>query len=86
MEKAEAREKERLKEEARRIRRLESGFKNMLKQAAPPLDVNASWDDVSTYLPISISTISIRRWREHPLLCARDDVRFHCCVLRRWYC
>ncbi len=46
IEKAEAREKERLKEEARKIRRLENGFKTMLKQAAPPLELSSSWEEV----------------------------------------
>ncbi|XP_071941399.1 pre-mRNA-processing factor 40 homolog B-like [Antedon mediterranea] len=45
-EKAEAREKERLKEEARKQRRKESAFKAMLKQAAPPLDTSSNWDEV----------------------------------------
>ncbi|KAK2161677.1 hypothetical protein NP493_1565g00027 [Ridgeia piscesae] len=46
IEKAEAREKERLKEEARKQRRLESSFRNMLKQSAPPLAVGDKWEDV----------------------------------------
>ncbi|KAM9319957.1 pre-mRNA-processing factor 40 homolog B [Gastrophryne carolinensis] len=46
LEKAEAREQERGKEEARKFRRKEAAFKSMLKQAAPPLEVNCSWDDV----------------------------------------
>ena len=49
IEKAEAREKERLKEEARKQRRLENTFKNMLKQAAPPLEVGAVWEEVKYY-------------------------------------
>ena len=47
IEKAEAREKERLKEESKRQKRLENSFKNMLKQSAPPLDVGNQWDEVS---------------------------------------
>ncbi|XP_066287093.1 pre-mRNA-processing factor 40 homolog B-like isoform X2 [Branchiostoma lanceolatum] len=46
IEKAEAREKERQKEEARKQRRKEAAFKNMLKQATPPLDTTSTWDDV----------------------------------------
>jgi len=46
MEKAEAREKERIKEEARKHRRSESSFKSMLKQSAPPLEPTDQWDDV----------------------------------------
>ncbi|KAJ8024892.1 Pre-mRNA-processing factor 40-like A [Holothuria leucospilota] len=46
LEKAEARKKEREKEQARQLRRLESAFKSMLKNAAPPIDVNSKWEDV----------------------------------------
>ena len=49
IEKAEAREKERLKEESKRQKRLENSFKNMLKQSAPPLDVGNQWDEVSRH-------------------------------------
>lgn len=48
IEKAEAREKERVKEETRRLRRLEASFKNMLKASTPVLDANSKWEDVST--------------------------------------
>ncbi|KAM4700430.1 pre-mRNA-processing factor 40 homolog B isoform 1-T1 [Discoglossus pictus] len=46
LEKAEARERERGKEEARKFRRKEASFKNMLKQTTPPLELDCSWDDV----------------------------------------
>lgn len=46
MEKAEAAEKEREREEQRRRRRLESALKSTLRQLAPPLDPQATWDDV----------------------------------------
>ena len=46
IEKAEAREKERLKEESKKQKRIENSFKNMLKQSAPPLDVKDDWDEV----------------------------------------
>uniref|UniRef100_A0A8C5M4H0 Pre-mRNA-processing factor 40 homolog B n=1 Tax=Leptobrachium leishanense TaxID=445787 RepID=A0A8C5M4H0_9ANUR len=45
LEKAEARERERGKEEARKFRRKEAAFKSMLKQAAPPLELDCTWDD-----------------------------------------
>jgi len=45
-EKAEARERELMKDEARKQRRMESSFKTMLKQAAPPLEITDKWDDV----------------------------------------
>lgn len=47
MEKAEAREKERQKEEMRKMRKFEGAFKTMLKQAEPPLDIGAVWENVS---------------------------------------
>nr|CAD7403926.1 unnamed protein product [Timema poppensis] len=46
LEKAEARERERLKEEARRLKRLEAGFKSLLKSY--DIDYNSSWDDTRT--------------------------------------
>ncbi|XP_071978596.1 pre-mRNA-processing factor 40 homolog A isoform X2 [Engystomops pustulosus] len=46
LEKAEAREREREKEEARKMKRKESAFKSMLKQAAPPIEVESSWEEV----------------------------------------
>jgi len=45
-EKAEGREKERLKKEERESKRRESSFKQMLKQAAPPLESGDRWDNV----------------------------------------
>uniref|UniRef100_A0A1A8DMV1 Pre-mRNA-processing factor 40 homolog A n=1 Tax=Nothobranchius kadleci TaxID=1051664 RepID=A0A1A8DMV1_NOTKA len=46
LEKAEAREREREKEEARKMKRKEAAFKTMLKQATPPLEPEASWEEV----------------------------------------
>jgi len=46
VEKAESREKERIKEEIRKQKRIEAAFRNMLKQAAPPLDLNMQWEEV----------------------------------------
>lgn len=46
LEKAEAREREREKEEARKMKRKESAFKSMLKQATPPIEVDAVWEDI----------------------------------------
>ncbi|XP_041440298.1 pre-mRNA-processing factor 40 homolog B isoform X3 [Xenopus laevis] len=46
LEKAEARERERGKEEARKIRRKEAAFKSMLKQSIPPLETDSAWDEV----------------------------------------
>ncbi|WAQ94419.1 PR40A-like protein, partial [Mya arenaria] len=46
IEKAEAREKERLKEEARKLRKLETAFKNMLGDANPAIEENAKWEEI----------------------------------------
>uniref|UniRef100_U3KHP0 Pre-mRNA-processing factor 40 homolog A n=1 Tax=Ficedula albicollis TaxID=59894 RepID=U3KHP0_FICAL len=46
LEKAEAREREREKEEARKMKRKESAFKSMLKQATPPIELDAVWEDI----------------------------------------
>ncbi|XP_061579608.1 pre-mRNA-processing factor 40 homolog A isoform X2 [Cololabis saira] len=46
LEKAEAREREREKEEARKMKRKEAAFKNMLKQATPPLEPESTWEGV----------------------------------------
>ncbi|XP_013421515.1 pre-mRNA-processing factor 40 homolog A [Lingula anatina] len=46
IEKAEAREKERMKEESRKQKKLENAFKSMLKQATPPLEPTTQWEDV----------------------------------------
>lgn len=51
LEKAEAREREREKEEARKMKRKEAAFKNMLKQATPPLEPETSWESVSAFSP-----------------------------------
>ncbi|XP_037562636.1 pre-mRNA-processing factor 40 homolog B isoform X7 [Dermacentor silvarum] len=44
LEKAAAREKERLKEEARKQRKLENAFRAMLKGAMPSIDSGSTWD------------------------------------------
>ncbi|CAF4407964.1 unnamed protein product, partial [Rotaria magnacalcarata] len=46
MEKAELREKDRLKEEARKQKRLESNFKQLLKAKLNSLNEQSKWDDV----------------------------------------
>lgn len=51
LEKAEAREREREKEEARKMKRKEAAFKNMLKQATPPLEPETAWESVSSLSP-----------------------------------
>ena len=44
MEKAEAHERERLKEEARKEKRIESTFRHMLKHAIPAVDSTCTWE------------------------------------------
>ncbi|XP_069086622.1 pre-mRNA-processing factor 40 homolog B isoform X2 [Pleurodeles waltl] len=46
LEKAEAREREREKDEARKLRRREAAFKTMLKQVVPSLEPSSNWEDV----------------------------------------
>ncbi|KAM3935645.1 pre-mRNA-processing factor 40 homolog B isoform 2-T2 [Leptodactylus fuscus] len=71
LEKAEARERERGKEEARKFRRKEAAFKSMLKQAAPPLEIDSNWDDVrerfvgdSAFDQITVESERIRLFKE----------------------
>uniref|UniRef100_A0A7M4E0W1 Pre-mRNA-processing factor 40 homolog A n=1 Tax=Crocodylus porosus TaxID=8502 RepID=A0A7M4E0W1_CROPO len=71
LEKAEAREREREKEEARKLRRREAAFKSMLKQAAPPLEPGAMWDEVrerfvcdTAFEQITLESERIRLFRE----------------------
>uniref|UniRef100_A0A0L8I8J1 Pre-mRNA-processing factor 40 homolog B n=1 Tax=Octopus bimaculoides TaxID=37653 RepID=A0A0L8I8J1_OCTBM len=72
IEKAEAREKERLKEEARKIRRLEGAFKAMLKQASPSIDSMTRWEDIRVRLEkeipfeaITLESERIRLYKEY---------------------
>lgn len=46
LEKAEAREKERVKEEARKQRRLEIAFCNLLRNSSPPIEPGMKWEEV----------------------------------------
>uniref|UniRef100_A0A8C0GST4 Pre-mRNA processing factor 40 homolog B n=1 Tax=Chelonoidis abingdonii TaxID=106734 RepID=A0A8C0GST4_CHEAB len=71
LEKAEAREREREKEEVRKLRRREAAFKSMLKQAAPPLEPGSSWDEVRerflsdlAFEQITLESERIRLFRE----------------------
>ncbi|VDM16214.1 unnamed protein product [Hydatigera taeniaeformis] len=47
MEKARNRERERQREEARRMHKLEQGFFEMLRQADPPVETTTTWEEVS---------------------------------------
>ncbi|CAM1294798.1 PRPF40A (predicted), partial [Pycnogonum litorale] len=50
LEKAEAREKERQKEEARKLKKLESNFRSLLKDTIPAIDYNSKWDEFRSQL------------------------------------
>ncbi|XP_064614415.1 LOW QUALITY PROTEIN: pre-mRNA-processing factor 40 homolog A-like [Liolophura sinensis] len=83
IEKAEAREKERLKEEARKLRKLESSFKSMLKQASPPIDVGSKWEDVrsqfereSAFELITLESERIRLYKEY-LMALEESCSHH---------
>ena len=72
IEKAEAREKERIKEEIRKQKRIESTFRNMLKQAAPPVDVDAKWEECrerfaneESFKAVMVEADRIRIFAEH---------------------
>ncbi|XP_051701416.2 pre-mRNA-processing factor 40 homolog B isoform X4 [Oryctolagus cuniculus] len=71
LEKAEAREREREKEEARRVRRREAAFRSMLRQAAPALELGTAWEEVrerfvcdSAFAQITLESERIRLFRE----------------------
>ncbi|CAF3202727.1 unnamed protein product [Rotaria sp. Silwood2] len=72
MEKAEIKEKERLKEEARKQKRLESNFKQLLKAKLDSLTEQSKWDDVkgqiendNDYLALSSELDRIRLFEEY---------------------
>ncbi|XP_077339412.1 pre-mRNA-processing factor 40 homolog B isoform X1 [Lithobates pipiens] len=84
LEKAEARERERGKEEARKLRRKEAAFKSMLKQAAPPLEGDSSWDDVrerfvgdSAFNQITVESERIRLFKEFVLSIENEYQHHH---------
>ncbi|XP_058529739.1 pre-mRNA-processing factor 40 homolog B isoform X5 [Ochotona princeps] len=71
LEKAEAREREREKEAARRVRRREAAFRSMLRQAVPALELGTAWEEVrerfvcdSAFEQITLESERIRLFRE----------------------
>uniref|UniRef100_A0A4W6FP18 PRP40 pre-mRNA processing factor 40 homolog A n=1 Tax=Lates calcarifer TaxID=8187 RepID=A0A4W6FP18_LATCA len=74
LEKAEAREREREKEEARKMKRKEAAFKNMLKQATPPLEPEASWEGVRERF-LKESAFEDWEWAEFIIHHHHDDVQ-----------
>ena len=72
IEKAEAREKERVKEEQRNAKRREGSFRNMLKNAAPPLVAGDVWENVrnrfendDAFTAIEIESDRLRLYKEY---------------------
>ncbi|XP_012268534.2 pre-mRNA-processing factor 40 homolog A [Athalia rosae] len=70
LEKAEAREKERIKEETRKFKKLETGFKNLLKTL--DVDYQMSWEDVrvkiegeSDFKAITLESERVRIFKEY---------------------
>ncbi|XP_050419250.1 pre-mRNA-processing factor 40 homolog A [Patella vulgata] len=74
IEKAEAREKERLKEEARKLKKLENAFKTLLKQAEPQIEFDTPWDEARQRVErepgfdiITLESERIRLYKEYTL-------------------
>ncbi|XP_042901270.1 pre-mRNA-processing factor 40 homolog B isoform X1 [Parasteatoda tepidariorum] len=72
LEKAEAREKERQKEEARKQRRLENAFRSMLKNAVPSVDSTVEWSQVrrqfeneAPFENITVESERVRLFKEY---------------------
>lgn len=72
IEKAEARERERIKDEVRKQKRIESAFRNMLKHAAPPIDTTMEWDkcrsrfeNEESFKAVMVEADRMRLFQEH---------------------
>lgn len=72
IEKAEAREKERMKKEEREQRRRESSFKQLLKSCTPVIEANSTWDEVRerleedpAFAAVTVESERIRLFNEH---------------------
>ncbi|KAL5113007.1 hypothetical protein TcWFU_009847 [Taenia crassiceps] len=67
MEKARNRERERQREEARRMHKLEQAFFEMLRQADPPVEATTTWEEVSerfsSHAPFNAITLQSERLR-----------------------
>ncbi|XP_050780857.1 pre-mRNA-processing factor 40 homolog B isoform X3 [Gopherus flavomarginatus] len=84
LEKAEAREREREKEEVRKLRRREAAFKSMLKQAAPALEPGSSWAEVRdrfvsdlAFEQITLESERIRLFREFLQVVENECQHYH---------
>ncbi|XP_064647674.1 pre-mRNA-processing factor 40 homolog A-like isoform X2 [Lineus longissimus] len=83
LEKAEAREKERLKEEARKQKKLEMIYKTLLKQADPPIDLATKWEDIKqrfegvhAFDAITLESEKIRLYKEY-ITCMEEACSHH---------
>ncbi|XP_078359162.1 pre-mRNA-processing factor 40 homolog B-like isoform X2 [Oculina patagonica] len=72
IEKAEAREKERMKKEEREQRRRESAFKQLLKSCSPAIEENSTWEEVRgrleedpAFTAVTVESERIRIFNEH---------------------
>lgn len=72
IEKAEAREKERVKKEEREQKRRESAFRQLLKTCSPVIEENSSWDEVRerldgdpAFTAVTVEAERIRLFNEH---------------------
>uniref|UniRef100_A0A8C5NFM2 Pre-mRNA-processing factor 40 homolog A n=1 Tax=Gouania willdenowi TaxID=441366 RepID=A0A8C5NFM2_GOUWI len=87
LEKAEAREREREKEEARKMKRKEAAFKNMLKQATPPLEPEVTWEGVrerfTKELAFEDVTLESERKRIFKDFMHVLEVGLHCVLLEK---
>ncbi|XP_035826647.1 pre-mRNA-processing factor 40 homolog A isoform X2 [Aplysia californica] len=82
LEKAEAREKERLKDEARRLKKLESAFKNLLSKHN--IDLDTKWDHIRPKLEgeqafesITLEAERIRLFKEHLIAIEESCSHYH---------
>lgn len=83
MEKAENREKERLKEETKKLKRLESSFKTLLRQTSPAIEEKATWEEVrprlesdAAFKAITLEADRVRLFKEH-IASLEDSHRQH---------
>lgn len=72
MEKAENREKERLKEETKKLKRLESAFKTLLRQTSPAIEEKTTWEEVrprlesdAVFKAVTLEADRVRLFKEH---------------------
>ncbi|GFR81602.1 pre-mRNA-processing factor 40-like protein A [Elysia marginata] len=82
LEKAEAREKERLKDEARRLKKLESTFKTMLSKYN--IDLDTKWDQIrpkieheQAFVSITLEAERIRLFKEHLVAIEETCSHYH---------